>query len=211
MRVKGTWLNRIGSGFRVPGSGFMGSEFRVPGALVWFRGSFPIVPMLAPIGTIGHIAAHSCRRSGAKWAYPTEIVGGTGRALRYGVAGARDHTELDAWKLADELRTEINRLVELRPLKIRPRLVEELLDSAESACANLAEGFSRYLPRDFARFVRISRGSLSEIIDRPGSAVKRRLLSEEEITKADVLARRSRGACTKLIIYLEGADPPNRD
>jgi hypothetical protein len=66
------------------------------------------------------------------------------------MAVARDHTELDAWILADELRTEINRLVELRPLKIRPRLVEQLL------------------------------------------------------------ARRSRGACTKLILYLERAEPPNR-
>jgi len=127
------------------------------------------------------------------------------------VATAHDHTELDAWKLADELRAEINRLVELRPLKIRPRLVEQLLDSAESACANLAEGFSRYLPRDFARFVRISRGSLSEIIDRLRAAVQRRLLSKDETAKADSLARRSRGACTKLIIYLERADPPNRD
>jgi len=127
------------------------------------------------------------------------------------MAGARDHTELDAWKLADELRDEINRLVELRPLKIRPRLVEQLLDASESACSNLAEGFSRYLPRDFARFVRISKGSLSEVIDRLRAAVKRRLLTEEETTKATTLARRSRGACTKLILYLEGADPPNRD
>ena len=126
------------------------------------------------------------------------------------MAGARDHTELDAWRLADELRTEINRLVELRPLKIRPRLVEQLLDASESACSNLAEGFSRYLPRDFARFVRISRGSLSEIIDRLRAAVQRSLLSEEETAKATILARRSRGACTRLILYLERAEPPNR-
>ena len=167
--------------------------------------------MHAAIGTIGNILRDNYKHLTAKSEQLTPAVGGTRPALWKTMAVARDHTELDAWILADELRTEINRLVQLRPLKIRPRLVEQLLDSAESACANLAEGFSRYLPRDFARFVRISRGSLSEIIDRLRAAVQRRLFSEQEVAKATSLARRSRGACTKLILYLEGADPPNRD
>ena len=122
---------------------------------------------------------------------------------------ARDHTELDVWQLADELRTEVNRLVGLRPMRYPPKLFEQILDASESACSNLAEGFSRHAPKDHARFVRISKGSLSEVIDRLGSAVARRLFTAEEITKADCLARRSRGACTGLIRYLETADPPN--
>jgi four helix bundle protein len=124
------------------------------------------------------------------------------------MAGARDYSELDAWKLADELRTELNRLVELRPMRFRPKLIDQILDASESACSNIAEGFSRYLPRDFARFVRISKGSLSEVIDRLVAAVRRRIFSQEEIAKATSLARRARGACTGLIRYLESADPP---
>jgi four helix bundle protein len=125
------------------------------------------------------------------------------------MAGARDHTELEAWKLAHGLRIEVNRLVELRPMRFRPKLIEQLLDASESACSNLAEGFSRYLPRDFARFVRISKGSLSEVLDRLAAAVQRRIFSHDEIQTACSLARRARGACTGLIRYLETAEAPS--
>jgi four helix bundle protein len=125
------------------------------------------------------------------------------------MAGVRSHTELDAWKLADELRTEVNRLIALRPLRFRPKLIEQLLDASESACSNLAEGFSRFYPKDHARFVRISKGSLSEVIDRLEAAVERRLFSKDEIARAVSLARRARGACLGLVRYLETADAPS--
>ena len=125
------------------------------------------------------------------------------------MAGARDHTEFDTWKLSDELRREVNRLVGLRPLRFKPRLFEQILDASESACSNLAEGFSRFQPRDHARFVRISKGSLSEVIDRLRAAVQRRLFTKEEIVTADSLARRARGACNGLIRYLETAEAPD--
>jgi len=127
------------------------------------------------------------------------------------VAGARDHTQLDVWKLSDELRSEIYRLAALKQLRTAPDLTRQLTRAAESVCANIAEGFSRYLPGDFARFLRIARGSHSEIIEHLTSAVRRELLTEKEIDTAVQLARRARGACTKLIVYLESARAPGRD
>jgi four helix bundle protein len=125
--------------------------------------------------------------------------------------GVRDHTELNTWKLSDELRIEVYRLTNLRSFKSAPDLARQLRNAAESVCANIAEGFSRYLPLDHARFLRTSRGSQSEIIEHLRAAVQRQLLTEADIETATTLARRARGACTKLIVYLETAKAPGRE
>jgi four helix bundle protein len=121
------------------------------------------------------------------------------------VATARDFTELDAWQLADQVRVEIDRVVSTPAFRRYPKLQEQLLDAADSACSNSAEGFSRFKPKDFARFVRISRGSLSEILDRLISARRRGLISQQDYELIASLARRARAACTGLINYLDSA------
>jgi four helix bundle protein len=136
---------------------------------------------------------------------------GMRRAKALAMSGARDHRELDVWKLSDELRSEVYRLVAARPMRTAPDLCRQLTRAAESACANLAEGFSRYLPGDMARFFRMTRGSHSEIIEHLTSAVRRKLLTDRDVDTAVILARRARGACTKLIVYLDSAKAPGRE
>lgn len=123
------------------------------------------------------------------------------------MAGVRDHSELDAWKLSDEVQVEVERLTNSPAFNRYPRLKDQLQRAAESPCPNIAEGFSRYYPRDFARFVRVAKGSLSELLDHLKLAARRRLVSESDARKLDSLARRARGACTKLLRYLESTDP----
>ena len=82
------------------------------------------------------------------------------------------------------------------------------MDAADSACANIAEGFGRYYPKEFARFLRISKGSLGEVKDRLRSAVLRRLITEADADEIIVLANRAQGACTKLARYLDDAEAP---
>jgi len=79
--------------------------------------------------------------------------------------------------------------------------------AAESPCPNIAEGFSRFYPREFARFVRIAKGSLSELLDHLKLAVRRQLIDPETAKSLDSLTRRARGACTGLIRYLESTHP----
>jgi four helix bundle protein len=124
------------------------------------------------------------------------------------MAGARDFTELQAWQLADQVRVEIDRITGTSAFRRHPKLREQLLDAADSACSNTAEGFARFKPKDFARFVRISRGSLSEILDRLISARRRGLINEEDFQRISSLARRAKGACTGLINYLDSAEEP---
>ena len=82
--------------------------------------------------------------------------------------------------------------------------------SAGSVAANIAEGFGRFLPADFARFVRIAKASALETMEHVETAAARRLISESERDAVVRLAKRTAGACTRLIIYLETAKPPGR-
>jgi four helix bundle protein len=81
--------------------------------------------------------------------------------------------------------------------------------SAASACSNIAEGFSRFNPKEFARFLTISKGSLSEVLDHLETAVSLGLIPPDEQASMTSLARRSRAASAKLIRYLRTAEPPS--
>jgi four helix bundle protein len=67
----------------------------------------------------------------------------------------------------------------------------------------------RYYPRDNARFVRIAKGSFSEVIVQMGRAVRKGIIGEAESEEICRLARRARGPATAYVRYLEGgATPP---
>jgi four helix bundle protein len=129
-------------------------------------------------------------------------------ALQRGMAGVRDYRELHAWQLADAVRTEVRELTARPEFRTNIELRTQLRRSSESACANIAEGFSRYYPRDFARFLRIAKGSLSETIEHVSTAADSGLISLNDAARINSLARRARGACTQLIRYLETAAMP---
>jgi four helix bundle protein len=119
----------------------------------------------------------------------------------------RDHTELDAWKLCDELRERVNEITS-RPTFRDLKLKLQLDEAADSPCPNVGEGFSRYYPRDNARFVRISKGSVTEVIEHMIKVRRKGYATGQECDEICVLARRARGALTGYIRYLESAVSP---
>jgi four helix bundle protein len=123
------------------------------------------------------------------------------------MAGVKDYRDLDAWKLSDAVRNEVHRLVATSRFAGAFDLRDQLLRSAESACANIAEGFARYKPRDFARFVRMAKGSLSETLEHVRSAEQRGIIGQDDAARISDLARRARAVCTRLAVYLESAPP----
>jgi four helix bundle protein len=127
------------------------------------------------------------------------------------MAAVRDYKELMVWQLADELQTAIHRLASRPAFDRRPDLRRQLVRAAESPCANLAEGFARYHPREFARFVRIAKGSLAEVIEHVRTAHDVSLVTIAEATELIRTARRALGAATKLAQYLESARPSAGD
>jgi four helix bundle protein len=127
----------------------------------------------------------------------------------FGMAAVRDHAELDVYKLSDEVRRRVRVLVDRPAFRKELALRDQLKEAAESPCPNIAEGFSRYYPRDFARFLRTAKGSLTEVIEHLGVALDKHLIGETECAEICSLARRARGAATRLILYLESAKVPN--
>jgi four helix bundle protein len=121
------------------------------------------------------------------------------------MAGARDFTELAAWQLAHELRGCVLTLVERPLVKRSGRFREQICDAASSAPRNIAEGYGRFRPREFAQFVRVAKASEHEVHDCLLEARQRRFINESECSEYSALARRAIAAATGLVRYLERA------
>ena len=73
--------------------------------------------------------------------------------------------ELDCWKVSRELRLELSRLIKTFPAEEKFTLVSQIRRASRSVTNNIAEGFGRYHYKEFIRFCRMSRGSLTELTD----------------------------------------------
>lgn len=76
---------------------------------------------------------------------------------------ATDYRRLEVWKGAKSLAVSIYRATGSMPIEERYNLVSQLQRAAVSVVANIAEGAGRGTDLDFARFIRIAQGSLSEV------------------------------------------------
>jgi four helix bundle protein len=124
------------------------------------------------------------------------------------MTGVRDHTELDCWKLCDELAERVHE-ISARPTFTDETLKAQLDEAVDSPCPNIGEGFSRFYPKDNARFVRVAKGSLTEVMEHMRKARRRGYATAEEYGEITLLARRARGAVTGYARYLESARAPN--
>ena len=79
--------------------------------------------------------------------------------------GYQNFTDLKCWKKARELKREIWKLLESLPREEKYRLSDQLLRSARSVLANIAEGNGRSSLKDQIYFCILSRGSLSECLN----------------------------------------------
>ena len=88
-----------------------------------------------------------------------------GSGLEVGVArdGIRSYRDLAAWQHARELGHLVYQLTADFPDTEKFGLVTQARRSAVSVASNIAEGYGRGSPRDYARFLRTARGSLFEV------------------------------------------------
>lgn len=106
------------------------------------------------------------------------------------------------WRLADELRRAIHELAGRPSVRRDVRFASQLQDSASGVPRNIAEGFGRISPREFARFLAIARGSLTELGDHLTEGMVRQHWTAAEIREARLLCLRTRVALDNLIAYL---------
>ena len=124
-----------------------------------------------------------------------------------GMAGWKDFQEIVAWQLARALKLQVDEYLKRPEFKRRYRFCEQLSDSARSRPANIPEGFGRHGNREFARFVRIAKGSEAEVYNHLIDAHDLGLISDDEFHKSEHAARKAMKAAIGLIRHLERNDP----
>jgi len=123
--------------------------------------------------------------------------------------GVRRFEDLAAWQLAFELQREVFALTAYGPAWHDVKFRDQIRDASASAPRNIAEGFGRYRPREFARFIEIARGSLQETKNHLHDGLYRTYFSAPEHARLIRLTDRALGASSALLRYLKHC-PPDR-
>jgi four helix bundle protein len=118
---------------------------------------------------------------------------------------ARVFEDLEAWQLADALKTEVYRLIASGPAARDFAFCSQIRQSAASVPRNIAEGFGRFRPRQFGQFVDVAIGSATETLDALKDGVDRGHFVDADIARAIDLARRTIQVSTRLAVYLKRA------
>ena len=133
------------------------------------------------------------------WAVCTET--GTHPARSFGMC-AQNLRELAAFRLCEELMKRVEAETATNPIAQHFGIRDQLNDAALDAASDVAEGFVRYYPGDFARFLDFAISSLAEVHTRTESAYRRKLLSTQATSDILNLCARSNSACRNLRAYL---------
>ena len=123
--------------------------------------------------------------------------------------GARSFTEPECWQLANALKLGIYAMLKADDVRRDFEFRDQIRNAAASAPRNIAEGFGRFVPRDFSQYLRIANGSLMETSNHLQDGCDRGYFTPSEIEDLQVLARRASAAVTGLIRYLQRVPNPN--
>jgi four helix bundle protein len=107
--------------------------------------------------------------------------------------------QFDAFRLAEEFKREVYRIVDASPTAAKDlRFKQQLFESASGVASCMAEGFKRKTPGQFAYFLRFSIASLEEAVGWLKDGVERRHFSGEDIRAALALGARCDAASEAL-------------
>ena len=117
--------------------------------------------------------------------------------------GARRPEDLEVWQLADELKREVYPLVKDGPAARDFKFRDQIRDSAASSTKNIAEGFGRFNPGEFAHFMEFAVASAMETRDSLKDGIDRGYFIPERVATAQRLAERTIRCSTRFIVYLK--------
>lgn len=118
------------------------------------------------------------------------------------MTAAQRFEDLIVWQLAVRVRDGVYRLTETGRPCDDEEFRQQIRSSASSAPRNIAEGFRRYNPPEFAQFLNIAKGSLSETQNHLLHGKDEKYFSEPEFTELWRLTCRALRAGNRLHAYL---------
>jgi four helix bundle protein len=122
--------------------------------------------------------------------------------------GVRSYTDLDAWRLANELKLGVYALIETETVRRDEDFYRQIRNAAASAPRNVAEGFGRFQPGEFSQYLRVANGSLLETANHLQDGRDRGYFDARSIEPLLALVRRASAATTRLLRYLRTARAP---
>jgi four helix bundle protein len=120
--------------------------------------------------------------------------------------GVHRFTNLRAWQACIAYKKAIYRLCEQPPLDTDWKRRCQLEESVRGTGAHLAEGYERFNPPDFARFVVMARASLMESQNHRLDLVDRGYISDDRRVEFNALAEAALEQVTGLLEYLQSPD-----
>ena len=126
------------------------------------------------------------------------------------MAGWKDFREIVAWQLAQQLKLMAYSFMERPAVQRRYSVRDQLGAAARSGPANIAEGFGKFGNKEFARFARIAKASEVEVLNHFIDLRDQKLITEDELLRAEHSARKALDAVVGLIRHLESTPEPHR-
>ncbi len=96
--------------------------------------------------------------------------------------GFESFEDLNAYKIAREIRTDISALAKTFPKHEEYKLKDQIVRSSRSVTANIAEGHGRHYYKENIKFCIMARGSLNETIDHLTVALDEKYIEAERFS-----------------------------
>ena len=108
--------------------------------------------------------------------------------------------DLAVYRLCEKVMLAVEAATANAAAKSDRRFCDQINDAALDAASDVAEGFVRYYPREFARFLDYALASLKEVSTRAEAGYRRRYFRAEDVSEilrlcaqADKAVRKLRG------------------
>ena len=111
--------------------------------------------------------------------------------------------DLQCWQACRDLRIFAARVCKELPKEEAYRLKDQILRSARSTTANLAEGYGRFHYQENIQYCRHARGSAYEVLDHFITGVDENLIAEAALSKCRTLVEKSVQLLNGYIRYLK--------
>ena len=122
------------------------------------------------------------------------------------MSGFKRFTDIRAWQACTAYKQAVYRLISETSLADDWERRRQLEQSVAGPPANIAEGFGRFNPADFAKFVVIARASIMESQSHLMDAVDTGHITEDVRRELNALAESALGEMTGLIQYLQSSE-----
>jgi four helix bundle protein len=119
------------------------------------------------------------------------------------MAGAKRVEDLEAYKLAVQVRRRVFQLTKRTPVASDFRFVAQIRDAARGGSRNISEGFARFAPNEFRVYLSYARSSMSELEDELEDGFDSEYFTGSERNEVRALIERTIGAIAGLMEYLE--------